>query len=63
MSWSRATLIAAARARVIPPTSSPSLHMGVKLHDVYVDPLDYLSPMSVSGFIRLAALCVTRRSA
>ncbi|MFI5393092.1 MAG: murein hydrolase activator EnvC family protein [Myxococcota bacterium] len=36
----------------------PSLHMGVKLHDVYVDPLAYLSPMSVSGFIRLAPLLV-----
>jgi murein DD-endopeptidase MepM/ murein hydrolase activator NlpD len=35
-----------------------SLHMGVKLHDVYVDPLAYLSPMSVSGFIRLAPLLV-----
>ena len=34
----------------------PSVHMGVKLHDVYVDPLAYLSPMSVSGFIRLAPL-------
>ena len=34
----------------------PSLHMGVKLHDVYVDPLAYLGPMSVSGFIRLAPL-------
>jgi murein DD-endopeptidase MepM/ murein hydrolase activator NlpD len=34
----------------------PSLHMGVKLHDVYVDPLAYLSPISVSGFIRLAPL-------
>ena len=34
----------------------PSLHMGVKLHDVYVDPLVYLGPMSVSGFIRLAPL-------
>jgi murein DD-endopeptidase MepM/ murein hydrolase activator NlpD len=33
----------------------PTLHMGVKLHDVYVDPLDYLGPISVSGFIRLAA--------
>lgn len=33
----------------------PNLHMGVKLHDVYVDPLDYLGPISVSGFIRLAA--------
>ena len=34
----------------------PSVHMGVKLHDVYVDPLGYLSLMSVSGFIRLAPL-------
>ena len=34
----------------------PSLHVGVKLHDVYVDPLAYLGPMSVSGFIRLAPL-------
>lgn len=34
----------------------PSVHMGVKLHDVYVDPLAYLSPMSVSGFIHLAPL-------
>jgi murein DD-endopeptidase MepM/ murein hydrolase activator NlpD len=32
----------------------PGLHMGVKLHDVYVDPLDYLGPVSVSGYIRLA---------
>jgi murein DD-endopeptidase MepM/ murein hydrolase activator NlpD len=33
----------------------PNLHMGVKLHDVYVDPLDYLGPISVSSYIRLAA--------
>lgn len=39
-----------------PGGSVPSVHMGVKLHDVYVDPLDYLGPMSVSGFIRLAPL-------
>jgi murein DD-endopeptidase MepM/ murein hydrolase activator NlpD len=32
----------------------PNLHLGVKLHDVYVDPLDYLGPVSVSGYIRLA---------
>jgi murein DD-endopeptidase MepM/ murein hydrolase activator NlpD len=32
-----------------------SLHLGVKLDDVYVDPLDYLGPFSVSDFIRLAA--------
>jgi murein DD-endopeptidase MepM/ murein hydrolase activator NlpD len=39
-----------------PDALVPSLHMGVKLHDVYVDPLNYLSPLSVSGFIRLAPL-------
>jgi murein DD-endopeptidase MepM/ murein hydrolase activator NlpD len=33
-----------------------SLHLGVKLHDAYVDPLAYLGPVSVSGFIRLAPL-------
>jgi murein DD-endopeptidase MepM/ murein hydrolase activator NlpD len=32
------------------------LHFGVKLNDVYVDPLDYLSPGSVVGLIRLAPL-------
>ena len=31
-----------------------SLHLGVKLHDAYVDPLVYLGPVSVSSFIRLA---------
>ena len=39
-----------------PTDPVPSLHMGVKLHDVYVDPLAYLGPMSVSGFIHLAPL-------
>jgi murein DD-endopeptidase MepM/ murein hydrolase activator NlpD len=32
-----------------------NLHLGVRLHDVYVDPLDYLGPASVSSYIRLAA--------
>lgn len=32
-----------------------NLHLGVKLHDVYVDPLDYLSLASVADYIRLAA--------
>jgi murein DD-endopeptidase MepM/ murein hydrolase activator NlpD len=32
----------------------PHLHMGVRLDDAYVDPLAYLRPASVSGFIRLA---------
>lgn len=34
----------------------PHLHMGVRLDDVYVDPLRYLRAPSVSGFIRLAPL-------
>jgi murein DD-endopeptidase MepM/ murein hydrolase activator NlpD len=36
--------------------SVPHLHLGFKLFDVYVDPLDYLAPPSVSSFIRLAPL-------
>jgi murein DD-endopeptidase MepM/ murein hydrolase activator NlpD len=34
----------------------PHLHFGVKLLDVYVDPLDYLRPVDVWRFIRLAPL-------
>ena len=34
----------------------PHLHFGVKLLDVYVDPLDYLGPVDVWRFIRLAPL-------
>jgi murein DD-endopeptidase MepM/ murein hydrolase activator NlpD len=34
----------------------PDLHFGVKLEDVYVDPLDYLGPIEVWRFIRLAPL-------
>ena len=34
----------------------PHLHVGVKLDDAYVDPLPYLGPVEVSGFIRLAPL-------
>jgi murein DD-endopeptidase MepM/ murein hydrolase activator NlpD len=34
----------------------PNLHFGVKLADVYVDPLDYLGPVEVWRFIRLAPL-------
>ncbi len=33
-----------------------NLHLGVKLDDAYVDPLDYLAPIDVSGLIRLAPL-------
>lgn len=34
----------------------PNLHFGVKLDDAYVDPLDYLGPVEVWRFIRLAPL-------
>ncbi len=34
----------------------PILHFGVKLADTYVDPLEYLGPVEVWRFIRLAPL-------
>jgi murein DD-endopeptidase MepM/ murein hydrolase activator NlpD len=34
----------------------PHLHLGVRLLDVYVDPLTYLAPVEVWRFIRLAPL-------
>lgn len=34
----------------------PHLHVGVRLLDVYVDPLEYLGPVEVWRFIRLAPL-------
>ena len=37
-----------------PGSSVPHLHLGVKLNDVYQDPLDYLGEISLSSFIRLA---------
>jgi murein DD-endopeptidase MepM/ murein hydrolase activator NlpD len=39
-----------------PSSPTPHLHFGVKLFDAYVDPMDYLGPVSVSSFIRLAPL-------
>ena len=34
----------------------PHLHVGLRLNGQYVDPLAYLSPLSVGGLIRLAPL-------
>lgn len=39
-----------------PGSSGPHVHFGVKLDDAYVDPLDYLGPIEVWRFIRLAPL-------
>ena len=39
-----------------PGDEEPSLHLGVKLNGAYVDPLDYLGPIDISEFIRLAPL-------
>jgi murein DD-endopeptidase MepM/ murein hydrolase activator NlpD len=39
-----------------PGDSIPSLHLGVKLDGVYVDPLLYLRAPNVTSFIRLAPL-------
>ncbi len=39
-----------------PGAPVPHLHFGVKLEDVYVDPIDYLGPIEVWRFIRLAPL-------
>jgi murein DD-endopeptidase MepM/ murein hydrolase activator NlpD len=39
-----------------PGSSLPHLHFGVRLNDVYQDPLAYLGPVSVSDFIRLAPI-------
>lgn len=39
-----------------PGDLQPSLHMGVKLGGAYVDPLDYLGPIDIGNFIRLAPL-------
>ncbi len=46
-----------------PGDVKPSLHMGVKLNGAYVDPLDYLGPIDISGFIRLAPLIGAQPSA
>jgi len=33
---------------------TPHVHLGVRLGETYVDPLDYLGPPEVSSFVRLA---------
>lgn len=39
-----------------PGSAVPHLHFGVRRDGTYLDPLAFLAPMSVSGFIRLAPL-------
>lgn len=39
-----------------PGSSVPHLHVGVRLHGVYVDPLDYLAPVGVQDLIRLVPI-------
>jgi murein DD-endopeptidase MepM/ murein hydrolase activator NlpD len=39
-----------------PASTMPHLHFGVRVGDVYQDPLAYLGPPSVSDYIRLAPL-------
>jgi murein DD-endopeptidase MepM/ murein hydrolase activator NlpD len=40
-------------------TGPPHLHLGARSDGRYVDPLDYMSPLGVSGLIRLAPLGAT----
>jgi murein DD-endopeptidase MepM/ murein hydrolase activator NlpD len=65
MSWVNATLVrrgdvvaeadpVALTGTCHPGDTSPCLHFGVRLHDAYQDPLDYLGPIEVWRFIRLA---------
>jgi len=66
-SWLSATLVrrgdVVARGAPIAQTgwghaasSVPHLHFGVRLDGVYLDPLEFLAPASVSDYIRLAPL-------
>jgi murein DD-endopeptidase MepM/ murein hydrolase activator NlpD len=37
---------------------TPNVHLGIRLNGEYVDPIDYLSPMSVVDLIRLAPIAM-----
>lgn len=39
-----------------PGSTVPHLHVGVRLGDVYLDPLSFLAPASLSDYLRLAPL-------
>jgi murein DD-endopeptidase MepM/ murein hydrolase activator NlpD len=39
-----------------PGSTTPHLHLGAKLDGAYADPMGYLGPASVAGWIRLAPL-------
>jgi murein DD-endopeptidase MepM/ murein hydrolase activator NlpD len=41
-----------------PGSAIPHVHVGVRIGEVYQDPLDFLGPPSVSDYIRLAPLHV-----
>jgi murein DD-endopeptidase MepM/ murein hydrolase activator NlpD len=66
-SWISAALVrkgdAVARGATIartgrghPGAATPHLHFGVRRDGAYLDPMAFLAPVSVSGFIRLAPL-------
>lgn len=66
-SWLSATLVrrgdiiargspVALTGRGHPASSVPHLHFGVRLDGNYLDPLEFLAPVSVSDYIRLAPL-------
>jgi murein DD-endopeptidase MepM/ murein hydrolase activator NlpD len=73
-SWLSATLVRVGDAvgvgtpialsgRGHPGSTVPHLHFGVRQDDVYLDPLAFLGPLSVSSFIRLAPLSASPAAA